>query len=82
MENIKGLSGFTIDEELIGYCEEHCETPRALFHKNQIAKMLELAGEPEGHSSSKEFYEADVEWQSVHEPMKELVKLARARLKN
>ena len=80
MEDIKGLSGFATDDELIGYCEEHCETPRALFHKNQIAKMIELAGEPKGFSSSKEFFESDIEWQSVHEPMKELVKLARERL--
>ncbi len=81
MEAIKGLFGFATDKELIDYCDSHCETPRALFHKNQIAKMIKLAGEPgEEFPSSEEMFEADIEWHSIGEPMKKLIQLARERL--
>ena len=29
------------DAELIGYCDIHCETERALFNDRQINRMLE-----------------------------------------
>ena len=59
------------DDELIGYCLIHCRTERALFHKDQINRMIALAGFPEGFPES-----VDIEWQSVHEPMKVLCDLA------
>lgn len=64
------------DAELIGYCEIHCTSDRALFHSNHINRMLELAGHPEGyvHSVSEGFY-------SAHDEMQNLVDRARARIK-
>lgn len=32
------------DEELVGYCEAHSQTPRALFHIKHLRRLLELAG--------------------------------------
>ncbi len=31
------------DDELIGYCELHCQTTRALFHFEHVNRMIELA---------------------------------------
>lgn len=64
-------SNFESPERLIGYCEVHCETERALFNKNQVNDMLKLAGYPPS---------MDIDWVSMHEGMKELCKLARERL--
>ena len=64
-------SGMT-DRELIGYCDIHCESERALFNERQINRMIELAGYPSGFVR-----EVCVGWYSVHEEMKELVRLAR-----
>jgi len=36
------------DEQLINYCDLHCKTPRALFHKKHVNRMLELAGHSDG----------------------------------
>jgi hypothetical protein len=33
------------DQELIEYCELHCHTERALFHKAHVRRMFELAGD-------------------------------------
>lgn len=35
------------DLEFIRYCETHCETPRAGFVGQNIARILRLAGEDE-----------------------------------
>lgn len=64
------------DSELIGYCELHCKTERALFHADHVNRMLELAGHPEG------YVHRVTGWLSVHEEMQRLVDLARARLKD
>ena len=63
------------DAELIGYCDIHCETERALFNDRQINRMLELAGYPDGFVR-----DVRVGWYSVHQEMKELVRLARERV--
>ncbi len=63
-------------EELIGYCDEHCRTPRALFPRAMIAQMVEYAGRPDGYSTPEEFLEG-IEWYSWHDEMEKLVKLAR-----
>jgi hypothetical protein len=63
------------DRELIDYCELHCESERALFKGIHINRMLELAGHPKGFVSSVGYDE----WVSVHDPMKELCKIARER---
>lgn len=59
-----------LDEELLGYCEIHCKTERAMFNSDQINRIAKLAGEkgrvPKG-------------WYSMHEEMQELVDEARAR---
>jgi hypothetical protein len=34
---------FVSDEDLINYCETHCKTPVALFHRPQIARICALA---------------------------------------
>lgn len=69
-------SGFESAERLIGYCEIHCETPRALFYGKQVNDMLKLAGHPDGW-----VLEVDEnEWFSIHDEMAELCKLARAQL--
>ena len=66
--------GFETPERLIGYCEIHCKTPRALFHSNQINDMIKLAGNPEGWKPVTE-----ERWLSLHEEMAELCRLARNR---
>jgi len=69
--------GMGTPEELIGYCELHCETPRALFHSKHINEMIRLAGYPKNFVR-----EIQVDnFFSMHEDMAELCKLARARLK-
>lgn len=35
------------DEQFLGYCSIHCETPVAGFHKDHVARLLRLAGEPD-----------------------------------
>lgn len=65
------------DESLIGYCELHCQSERALFKGVDINRMLALAGHPAGFAQS---VPAD-QFMSVHEPMEELCRLARTRLK-
>lgn len=61
------------DDELINYCEAHCQTERALFSAEHINRMLELAGHPEG------FVQSVTGWMSLHGQMQELVDLARVR---
>lgn len=34
------------DQELIGYARIHCTTERALFHRDHLRRIFELAGEP------------------------------------
>jgi Multiubiquitin len=59
------------DEELIGYCDLHSRTDRALFHRDHVRRMFELAGEPVPEIP---------EWVSVPAwDMEPLVKAARAR---
>jgi len=60
------------DDDLIGYCDLHCKTPRALFNGNQINRMISLAGSclaPIPEDS----------WISLHETMEGLVRAARKR---
>jgi hypothetical protein len=66
------IKGFKDDKELIGYCEIHCETPRALFNGAQIKRMHELAGEPTPKM-------ADDSWISMHYDMAVLCKAAREK---
>jgi hypothetical protein len=63
------------DVELIGYCDIHCETPRAMFNDVHINRMIELAGFPADFPRT-----VSRGWYSLHEDMKDLVKLARDRL--
>lgn len=32
------------DEEFIDYCEAHSETPRSRFHRDDVIRLLDLAG--------------------------------------
>ncbi len=62
------------DEDLLGYFEIHSRTERALFHRDQVARLLELAGEPTEPNRMHE-------WLAVHsETADPLVKRARANL--
>lgn len=69
------------DEELIGYCELHCTTERALFHVDHLDRMLELAGRPDGYvKTCKDWV---TKWYSVHEDeMLPLCNLARERMRS
>ena len=59
------------DDELIGYCDIHCETERALFSVTHINRMIDLARlPPDGKLQGNGFY-------SMHGQMKELVRLVR-----
>ena len=65
------------DEQLIGYCEIHCETERALFKGTHINRMLKLAGPPKGFASSV----PDDAWLSLHDDMKTLCEAAKVNLR-
>ena len=62
------------DKDLIGYCEIHCKTERALFSADQINRMVVLAGLGEHNANI-------VGWHSMYEEMQEIVDLARAATK-
>ena len=62
------------DKELIGYCEMHCTTERALFSAQHINRMIALAGYP------KDFPQSVTGWYSMHEEMQELVEMAGNRM--
>ena len=34
------------DDQFLGYCSIHSETPRALFHAEHLRRLLALADEP------------------------------------
>jgi hypothetical protein len=59
------------DKDLVGYCELHCETERALFHRRDLNRMFELAGDVRRATGDG--------FVSVHEEMKELCAKARSR---
>ena len=66
---------------LIGYCDIHCETERALFNCEQVAQMVYLAGEPDAYEHPEVIATSPMKWLSLTEEMKELVALARERIK-
>ena len=66
-------------DELVGYCDIHCETEIALFHQEMYAQMIEYAGCPENYPSPDEVIECSTEFHSMHENMKTLVYLARSK---
>lgn len=65
------------DEQLIGYCDLHCESERALFSGEQINRMLALAGFPKGFAKAVPAQS----WISVHDDMKTLCEMARMRMR-
>ena len=67
------MSAAMTDIELIGYCEIHCTTERALFSAEHVNHMIELAGNPPG-------FKRQNGWVSAHAEMQELCDLARARI--
>lgn len=69
------------DEELIGYCDFHSETPRALFHSEQVLRMIKLANAYPWYCDIDPDNSNDLlNWISLHEEMKNLVDLARGNL--
>lgn len=64
------------DRDLIGYCEIHCQTERALFKGDDVNRMIRLAGYPEGYVREVPGHQ----FFSLHDEMEELVKLSKARL--
>ena len=69
-EQIVALASDEEFNKLVGYCRIHCETERALFHRNDVNRMLELAGRPE---------RVEIDFISVWEEMRELCDQASAR---
>ena len=65
------------DQELIGYCEIHCQTERALFIGRHINRMIALAGYPKHIVRS---VKAD-QWFTMRTEMLTLCELAKTRLK-
>ena len=65
-------------DELIGYCDINCETPRALFSREMFAQMVEYAGRPENYQAPDEIINGP-EFRSMKENMKTLVDLARSQ---
>ncbi len=63
------------DKELIGYCEIHCTSERALFNEKQINRMIALAGYPPNFVNS-----VRSGWYSLHEEMEELCRLAKINM--
>jgi hypothetical protein len=74
------MGGDMTDQELIDYCEEHCRTPMAMFHRNHIRRMFLLA---DNQSLLERFDALDApEWFSVHaDAMLPLVNAARRRMR-
>jgi len=68
------------DEQLIGYCEIHCETQRALFNGKQVKRMLALAGELNAIEGTG-LQVGDDDWFSIKWGMRELCEKARKNLK-
>jgi hypothetical protein len=62
------------DEDLLGYFEIHSRTERAMFHRDQIVRLFELAGRDAP---------ADlIEWMSArYDVVDPLVKEARTKMK-
>ena len=52
------------NESFIGYCRLHSETPRGLFHKKDVARILDLAGE---ESLAKLYRESLQDFFAVHD---------------
>ena len=69
-------SGMT-DGQLIDYCETHCQTPRALFSREQVKRILQLAGEPINFLKVNEVDTNLGEWTEIREQMWDLTRLAR-----
>lgn len=69
------------DEILIGYCDYHCETPRALFNSEQIIRMIKLSNAYPWYSDIDPKNPPTLApWCSLHDEMKNLVELARGNL--
>ena len=63
------------DEFFIGYCDIHCETPRALFSYEHCVRLYRLAGHEVADPETPGFH-------AMHaEEAKPLIKKARERLK-
>lgn len=43
------------DVDLVAYCELHCRTERALFHRDHVARMYGLANQGHGPYGLPEF---------------------------
>jgi len=65
-------------ESFLGYCEGHSRTDRALFHRDDIRILLQLAGKPveeyEAYLAQKDF------WAIFQKEMDPLLAEARKRL--
>jgi hypothetical protein len=62
------------NEELIDYCDRHCESSQALFSGRDVNRMMVLAGHLDGFLRV-----PDDQWLSMHKPMRNLCDSARAR---
>ena len=63
------------DETFLSYCEQHCRTDLARFHREQVERLYTLAGHPIGQGSLPE-------WITVRAAIVDpLVRGARDRMK-
>ena len=69
-EQIVGLLSDEEFDKFVGYCWIHSETPRALFHRDDVNRMIELAG-LDGR--------CEIEFVSLHQDMKNACREARRR---
>ena len=63
------------DEQFLGYCDIHCETPRALFSYEDCVRLYRLAGHDVADPTTQGFH-------AMHEEeAKPLIAKARERLR-
>ncbi len=81
--NTKGDGMNMTDGSLIGYCGFRVDTPRGLINKQQLSRMIFLAGSPSNFlppdeilSGGDEWFGCGTQFDDARRNMKELIKLA------
>jgi hypothetical protein len=64
------------DTEFLGYCDIHCETPRALFSYEHCVRLYRLAGHDVADPTTQGFHAM------YADEAKPLIKTARERLRD
>ncbi len=72
-----GKNEFTSIEEFVVYCENNAQKIGALFNKDEVSLMLQLAGSPKNWSRPQEYVTGNTKSYSLREEMGDLVALYR-----